>query len=82
MMARYHLAVAFFANGDWEKASREFKTITLKTPQNSASHFQLGLSYKEAGETKRAKEAFKRAQELEPENQRVLRDLKPLETQE
>lgn len=78
-MARYHLAVAYFIKGNWQRAAQEFKIITLKTPDNSASHFQLGLAYKEAGKIKEALSAFKRALELEPENQRLIRELEKLE---
>ena len=78
-MARYHLAVAYFTKGDWDQAAREFKTITLKTPENSASHYYLGLSYKETGKLEKAAACFKKSLELEPHNQRVKRELENLE---
>ena len=77
-MARYHLAVALSTKGDWEQASREFKTVTLKAPQNSAAFYQLGLSLKESSLMKKAMSAFETAIELDPENQRVKRELQKL----
>lgn len=57
------------------------ETVTLKTPSNTASHFQLGLAYKEAGKLNNALDSFKKALHLEPENERVKREFELLKSE-
>ncbi len=78
--SRYNLAVAYKLAGQDELARQEYARVAQMQPDFSDVHYELGLLYAKHGRLAEAKTALTRAAELDPQDERIARALKRLET--
>lgn len=71
----YREGVAAYNAGNFDLAARHFKKVTRVARRNGEAHYLLGLSYMQAGKTKRARKPLENAVKYSPDRIEVKRDL-------
>ena len=71
----YREGVSAYNAGDFDRAARHFKKVTRVARRNGEAHYLLGLSYMQAGKTKRARKPLENAVKYSPDRIEAKRDL-------
>lgn len=71
----YREGVAHYNAGNFAQAARHFKKVTRVARRNGEAHYLLGLSYMQAGQTKRARKPLENAVKYSPNRIEAKRDL-------
>lgn len=71
----YREGVVAYNAGDFDLAARHFKKVTRVARRNGEAHYLLGLSYMQAGKTKRARKPLENAVKYSPDRIEAKRDL-------
>ncbi|HEY2930809.1 MAG TPA: tetratricopeptide repeat protein [Acidobacteriota bacterium] len=70
-----NLALALHSAGDYERATRQLRTVTQMDPRSGAAWFFLGLDSLKLGRTSAAVDALVKAVDLDPVNKMALAEL-------
>ena len=65
--------------GSWREAAFRFGRSIKADPENPLAHNNLGVALESVGEFERALAAYKRARELDPENERIRENMDRLQ---
>ena len=68
-------AILLASDGDYTSAIACFKRAITMEKQNYLLWYNLGLTYRDAGDLKKAKHAIKQANEINPSNEEVVESL-------
>jgi arylsulfatase A-like enzyme/cytochrome c-type biogenesis protein CcmH/NrfG len=68
-VARFELASAYLRLGEWADAERHLEILVTEDPLDPAAWSNLGVARIEQGERERARDAWRRALELDPEHE-------------
>jgi arylsulfatase A-like enzyme/Tfp pilus assembly protein PilF len=66
LMARINLVLAYIRNRAFDSAIREAGEVLARDPRRGLAHFYLGQAYHAKGMKDEARDAFKKAKELDP----------------
>lgn len=69
---RYALANALAADGQFERAAEDFRSLVEQDPRNADLHSQLGTALVGAGEEGEAEASFRRALAITPDEHRTV----------
>jgi hypothetical protein len=73
---RILLAKAYAKNPNWVRRAEEYlHEVVREDPANVEAHYELGLLYKQIGQTARAQSMFRRVVELRPEHKEASAEL-------